>query len=71
VADTATTDLTAASDLELDAALLIGYRQHRDASRSGDEPAKAECHNAIVAILREQARRRDDWLKTKATARPA
>ena len=51
-------DLTEASDLELDAALQIGFRQHKNAT--GAE--RAEVHEAIVAILSEQGRRLDGWL---------
>ena len=52
------TDLTTASDLELDAALQIGFNHHRDA----DPEDRAEIHAACVAILAEQGRRLDGWL---------
>ena len=57
----ATTDLTTATDIELDAALAIGYRQHRDATKQ----ERAEVHAAIVAVLGEQARRRDAWINER------
>ena len=59
--DTAT-DLTTATDLELDAALRLGYAQHRAA----DPEDRLELHAAIVAIIAEQATRIDRWLEAKA-----
>ena len=55
-------DLTTASDLELDAALQIGYRQHSAAMAAGDPDATLECHAAIMAILDVQEERRHMWL---------
>lgn len=57
VTDT-TTSLHDATDLELDAALQLGFRQHKNAT-DVDRP---EIHAAIVAILAEQGRRLDGWL---------
>ena len=56
------TDLTTASDIELDAALQIGFNQFAAAKTAHDDPAQAETHAAITAILAEQGRRLDGWL---------
>ena len=55
-------DLTTATDLELDAALQIGFNQFAAAKTAHDDPAQAETHAAITAILAEQGRRLDGWL---------
>jgi len=57
-------DLTTATDLELDAALRVGYAAHREASPED----RLELHLAIIAILAEQATRLDQWLTTKTKA---
>lgn len=55
-----TDELTAASDADLDHALARLYRLHYEATD------RAETHAAIMAVLDEQARRRDEWLKERA-----
>jgi len=54
-------DLTTASDLELDAALRVGYAAHREA----DPENRLEIHAGIVAIISEQADRIDTWLASR------
>ena len=55
-------DLAGASDIELDAALQIGLNQFAAAKTAHDDPAQAETHAAITAILAEQGRRLDGSL---------
>lgn len=57
-----TADLTTATDLELDAALMIGYRQHKAASTKAE---RAEIHEAIMAVIDEQARRQAAWMQAR------
>lgn len=58
------TDLTRCSDAELDAALAILYREHRDA----DEDDRLTCHLAIIEILAEQSTRLETWRRERAVA---
>lgn len=59
------TDLTGETDDVLDAALLVFYAEHNTATEAKDSTAQAEAHWAILAILSEQARRRDIWIEQK------
>lgn len=52
------TDLTQLSDAELDASLMILFRQHTNA----DKNQRREIHEATRLVLAEQGRRLDGWL---------
>jgi hypothetical protein len=57
---TTDTDLTTLTDTALDAALMIGYRAHRNA----EPDDRLDIHMGIVAIIAEQSRRLEEWRRT-------
>lgn len=62
------TDLSTETDTVLDATLARMFNDHRAAADNGDVGEQRVCHDVVMTILAEQARRRDAWLSATATA---
>lgn len=59
-------DLTTLTDDQLDVALEREYLDHEKSMRCGDRVESQACHLAIKAILAEQSRRLDEWIRQRA-----
>lgn len=63
------TDLSTETDTVLDATLAKVFTDHRAAADNGDVGEQRVCHDVVMTILAEQARRRDVWIKEKTCPR--